>query len=99
MSILRRMERRDGIRHLYMDLGKGDLRPHRGDYVQTVTKKKTPSLYRILVARLVQRRDPFAPPRYMLTTRKVYMIPDRFYGQIFYFRWYKRVKGLRQRTP
>ena len=94
MSILKRLKRQEGIRNLYMDITEGDFPPQRGDYIQTVTRKKAPSHYHILIARAVHRRDSLAPRRYVLTTRKVTGIPKEITGRVFHFRWHKRLRRI-----
>jgi hypothetical protein len=89
--LIAKLERREGVRRIYMDIMFGDVNPKRGNYIQAFGKHGPGASYKILIARQVQRRVKKAPPRFTLIVRKIPEIPKSA-PFIFELSWYSRKK-------
>lgn len=80
---------------MYVDILGGRSAPAVGWYLQAIGRKGARnSLYLVLSARRVKRRDPKALPRIAMEIEQINEIPPsaRATAKIFEFRWYPRKK-------
>lgn len=85
------LERREGVRKIFMDLPEDLAAPKRGEFIVTDTKVKAPTWYQILTARKVKRRDPQALPRYTMLV-KITEPPSVMPPFAHVLTWYPRKK-------